>query len=247
MWKILGVSILLAALGLALATWTATRSTVVASEPTLYAGAVALKSELETFHRLRVYGTEGGAFPLVVYLRDDGKLTIDGPARQRRHWDGQRLWHDSSPGTGVDPAPITVTVGTLAPWLPLLWQELRGGSITWYARGPGYYGWSRDGQDWKHSVELVSPAWQGGDIHVFLEFSDHAKRLSFIQVWDRTGEIVWSFLVRRLDYDPELPASVFTADLPSEPPAFPELCGFFACPDADPPAPPPPPGVPVQP
>lgn len=180
-------------------------------------------------------------------VRDDGKVTFDFLSNMRRHWDGERLWYDSVAVGDPDPAPRAHAADPLLPWLPFLFEELRSGRVSWYARGPGYYGWSKDVNDWKSNAELVSPAWEAAGMHVFLHFYDFGKRLGQIDAWDGTGEILWGIRVHRVDYDPELPASVFTADLPPERPAFPELCGGLACPDAEPPAPPPPPGVAVQP
>lgn len=244
MRRVRWLSLVFGLLTAAVLVWAASRSKGEASGPTLCEGAVALKYEVQSFHRLRVYMSRGGD-RYAVHLRDDGKITVDYQSLARVHWDGQQLWWDSV-GVGVDGPPVLYEHWAAA-LVPLLWQELRSGQVTWYARGPGYYGWSKDAQDWRSNVELVSSAWEGKDVHVFLEFGDYAKRLSGLHVRDSSGEFVFTMGIDRVDYDPPLPDAAFTPIVPRKPIQFPKLCGPFVCPDATPPAPPPPEGVTTQP
>lgn len=218
--------------------------TLRAAEPPLCPGAVALRGQLQTFQTMRFYllvpGRPEGLDvpgPRILHVRADGRMVLDDDFGFRETWDGTALWADDSDVLQGRTEPPVHRDRWFTPLIGPLFQAFRANQVTWRARGPGYYGWTKRDNPAQYA-ELVHAAWADAGSRVFLNFAGSPQTLRQVDVYDSAGKWIWSAQVVRINYDLALPAAAFSPVAPPQPVFFPEVCpDGRACADSNPPGP----------
>lgn len=213
-----------------------------AQEPPLCPGAVALRAQLQTFQTMRFYlmvpthrTATSSHRPVVLHLRADGRIAVDNGSGSRDFWDGTTLWHDYPDASEPHPEPPEVRERWFTPLIAPLFQALRQDTVSWLARGPGYYGWEKRDNPVQYA-ELVHSTWTDQGYHVFLKFGGTPQRLDRLLVENDEG-IKFNVRIYRTNLNPTLPNAAFTPAAPPQPVFFPEGCEWGWCEDSQPPGP----------